>query len=329
MKKLPPLNALRAFDAAVRSGSFTRAGESQHVTQGAISRQIKQLEDWLGKPVFLRHYQGLILTPAGSLLAQSLDAAFGTIQDAVEQIGHLSARQRISVNVPETFASRWLAPRLRTFHNRHPDIDLTITTNAVATQRDAQQYDCLVLFLDQPWAKGHCRLLRQEQYVGVASPELWQDGIAPALETATLLHVLAGSKRLPLWENWFASLGIRHIDARPGIAFSTMDQAINAAVSGAGVAVVDAPMVARELSDNRLRRLDTHELTAGHGYWFVEPRERALCEPAHEKTPGRSQVFLHPLGGPGEARAGGAHSAVVALFQAWLLELSHAPATAA
>jgi len=300
MKRLPPLNALRAFDAAVRTSSFTRAGESLHVTQGAISRQIKQLEDWLGKPVFVRHYQGLILTPAGSLLAQSLDAAFGTIREAVEQIGHLGASQRISVNVPETFASRWLAPRLRAFHGRHPEIDLTITTNAVANQRDAQQYDCLVLFLDQPWTQGDCRLLRQEQYVAVASPELWQDGVAPDPARTTLLHVLAGNRRLPLWESWFASLGVRHIDARPGIAFSTMDQAINAAVSGAGLAVVDAPMVARELSDNRLRRLDGHELTASHGYWFVEPRERGLREAAH--------------------------SAVVALFQAWLLELSHAPA---
>ncbi len=213
MKRLPPLTALRAFDAAVRTSSFTRAGESLHVTQGAISRQIKLLEDWLGKPVFVRHYQGLTLTPAGSLLAQSLDAAFGTIQDAVEQIGYLGARQRISVNVPETFASRWLAPRLRAFHGRHPDIDLTITTNAVGNQREAQQYDCLVLFLDQPWTKGDCRLLRQEQYVAVASPELWQDGLAPTLDKLTLLHVLAGNKRLPLWENWLASLGIRHIDA--------------------------------------------------------------------------------------------------------------------
>jgi len=83
MKRLPPLNALRAFDASVRTGSFTRAGETLHVTQGAISRQIKQLEDWLGKAVFVRHYQGLILTPAGSVLAKSLDSAFGTIQDAV------------------------------------------------------------------------------------------------------------------------------------------------------------------------------------------------------------------------------------------------------
>ena len=131
MKRLPPLNALRAFDAAVRSGSFTRAGESLHVTQGANSRQIKQPEDWLGKPVFVRHYQGLVLTAAGSLLAQSLDSAFGTIHNAVEQIQHLGARRRISVNVPETFASRWLAPRLRAFHGRHPDIDLSITTSAV------------------------------------------------------------------------------------------------------------------------------------------------------------------------------------------------------
>ena len=147
MKRLPPLNALRAFDAAVRTGSFTRAGDQLHVTQGAISRQIKQLEDWLGKPVFVRHYQGLILTPAGSVLAKSLDMAFGTITSAIEQIHHLGARQRIAVNVPETFASRWLAPRLRSFHGRHPDIDLSITTNTVTTLREARQYDCLVMFL--------------------------------------------------------------------------------------------------------------------------------------------------------------------------------------
>ncbi len=303
MQRLPPLTALRAFDAAVRTGNFTRAGESLHVTQGAISRQIRQLEDWLGKPVFVRQHQGLTLTPAGSVLAQSLDAAFATIQDAVEQIGCLGARQRMSVNVPETYASRWLAPRLRAFRARHPDIDLTITTNPVTTLRDAQQYDCLVLFLDQPWSKAACRLLRQEQYVAVASPELWQSGVAPALESATLLHVLADkNRRLPLWENWLASLGLRHVDARPGIAFSTMDQAINAAVSGAGVAVVDAPMVARELAEQRLRRLDNHELTASHGYWFVEPRAP----------------------GPGAP----AHSAVVALFQSWLLESSHTPVPA-
>ncbi|MEO8858402.1 MAG: LysR substrate-binding domain-containing protein [Burkholderiaceae bacterium] len=302
MKRLPPLNALRAFDASVRTGSFTRAGEALHVTQGAISRQIKQLEDWLGKPVFVRHYQGLILTPAGSVLAQSLDVAFGAIQDAVEQLQHLGARQRIAVNVPETFASRWLAPRLRAFHGRHADIDLAITTSAVTSLRDAQQYDCLVMFLDAPWAKGACRLLRQEQYVAVASPELWLDGAPPNLAKATLLHVLAGSKRLPIWENWFASLGIRSIDTRPGIAFSTMDQAINAAVSGAGVAVVDAPMVERELAEQRLRRLDSHELTSNYGYWFVEPRAPALREPAH--------------------------SAVVALFQAWLLDLSRGAAAA-
>jgi len=296
MKRLPPLHALRAFDAAVRRGSFTRAGEMLHVTQGAVSRQVKRLEDWLGKPVFVRHHQGLLLTPAGSVLAKSLDSAFATIQDAVEQIGHLGARQRIAVNVPETFASRWLAPRLRGFHGRYPDIDLSITTSSVATLREAQQYDCLVMYLDAPWDKGDCRLLRQELHIAVASPELWQAGMAPPLSGATLLHVLGGPGRLPIWENWFASLGLRSIDPRPGIAFSTQDQAINAAVSGAGVAVVDAPMAERELAEQRLRRLDAHALSGPYGYWFVEPAERELRDPAH--------------------------GAVVALFQSWLLELS-------
>ncbi len=302
MKRLPPLNALRAFDAAVRAHSFTRAGELLHVTQGAISRQIKQLEDFLGRPVFVRHYQGLVLTPAGSLLAKSLDSAFGTIQSAVQQIQHLGVRQRISVNVPETFASRWLAPRLRFFQARHADIDLAITTSAVTTLREARQYDCLVMYLDQPWAKGECQLLRLEQHIAVASPELWQDGAPPSLAAATLLHILAGNKRLPIWENWFTALGIRSIDPRPGIAFSTMDQAINAAVSGAGIAVVDAPMVERDLAEHRLRRLDAHALTGTYGYWFVESRERGLRDPAH--------------------------GAVVALFHAWLLEVSRGPVAA-
>lgn len=302
MKRLPPLNALRAFDAAVRTKSFTKAGEALHVTQGAISRQIKQLEDWLDKPVFVRHYQGLILTPAGSVLAQSLDTAFGTIMGAVDQIQHLGARQRIAVNVPETFASRWLAPRLRGFHGRYPDIDLSITTNPVITLREAQQYDCLVMFLAEPWAPCDCRLLRQEHHIAVASPELWQGAAAPNLTKVTLLHILAGTRRLPIWENWFASLGMRTIDPRPGIAFSTMDQAINAAVSGAGVAVVDAPMVARDLAEQRLRRLGDHELTGPQGYWFVEPRERGVQDTAH--------------------------SAVVSLFQSWLLEVSRNEALA-
>ncbi len=297
MKRLPPLHALRAFDAAVRTGSFTRAGEALHVTQGAISRQIRQLEDWLGKDVFIRHYQGLILTPAGSVLARSLDSAFGTILDAVGQIQQLGTRQRIAVNVPETFASRWLAPRLRAFHGRQPEIDLSITTSAVATLREAQQYDCLVMFLDAPWPKADCRLLRQEHYIAVASPELWVQGEPPDLASTTLLHVmLSPGKRLPLWENWFASLGQRHFDARPGIVFSTMDQAINAAVAGAGAVIVDAQMVERELAEQRLRRLDLHELTGSFGYWFVAPREKGLDEPAH--------------------------GAVVDLFQAWLLEVS-------
>ena len=154
------------------------------------------------------------------------------------------------------------------------------------------------MYLAEPWASCDCRLLRQEQHIAVASPELWSDGQAPSLSKTTLLHILAGAKRLPVWENWLAAKGLRQVDARPGIAFSTMDQAINAAVSGAGVAVVDAPMVERDLRENRLRRLDEHELIGPQGYWFVEPRERGVQDAAH--------------------------SAVVALFQAWLLAVSRA-----
>ena len=123
-------------------------------------------------------------------------------------------------------------------------------------------------------------------------------GSKPVAELFTAARAVEWLIRLPVWENWLASKGMRQVDARPGIAFSTMDQAINAAVSGAGVAVVDAPMVERDLRENRLRRLDEHELIGPQGYWFVEPRERGVQDAAH--------------------------SAVVALFQAWLLAVSRA-----
>ena len=271
MKRLPPLNALKAFAVAARLGSFTQAGEALHVTQGAISRQVKQLETALGVPLFVRVHQAVELTPTGQALAQTLQRLFAEMEVAVNLAAGRQRQQMLTVNVPPTFATRWLAPRLSDFRAAHPHIDLSITTDRIAALREARGVDCLIVFDRQAWPGTVCEPLLRERHIMVSSPTLWQGGQPPALPGATMLHVLDGGQRLPVWEQWFAQHGPHTLDARPGLNFSTLDQAINAAIAGAGVVVVDEAMVVRELRSGELLRHSDLHVEGPCGYWLVLP----------------------------------------------------------
>jgi LysR family glycine cleavage system transcriptional activator len=284
VKRLPPLNALKAFAVAAREGSFTHAGEVLHVTQGAISRQIKQLETALGVPLFKRVHQAVELTPPGKELADTLQRLFGEMEVAVNRAAGQQRPQVLAVNVPPTFATRWLAPRLSDFRQRFPFIDLHITTDRIATLREARSLDCLIVFDQQPWAKSACEPVMKERHVMVSSPALWRHGQPPAIPGATLLHVLDGGQRLPVWEHWIAQHGPRELDVRPGLTFSTLDQAISAAIAGAGVVVVDEAMVVRELQSGQLQRHNDLLVEGPFAYWLVLPNRQG-------DTPARVQDF--------------------------------------
>lgn len=271
MKRLPPLNALKAFTVAAREGSFTLAGEVLHVTQGAISRQVKQLETALGVPLFIRVHQAVELTPVGSELAESLQRLFGEMEVAVNRAAGHHRQQMLSVNVPPTFATRWLAPRLSDFRSRYPHIDLSITTDRIGVMRETRSLDCLIVFGQEPWPKARCEPLMKERHVMVSSPSLWHKNQPPAIPGATMLHVLDGGQRLPVWEQWIAQHGPHGLDARPGLNFSTLDQAISAAIAGAGVVIVDEAMVVRELQSGELVRHNALCVEGPFGYWFVVP----------------------------------------------------------
>lgn len=202
MKRLPPLNALRAFATAAQTGSFTKAGELLHVTQGAISRQVKMLEQHLDTRLFERAHQSVSLTPAGQALSDALLNAFGQIEEAVEKARQTPARQMLNINAPPTFATRWLAPRLSDFRSQYPFIDLSITTDRIQTLKSARQHDCLVFFDQAPWPDLACQRLMQEHHIMACSPSLWHGNQPPKLVKATLLHILDGDKRLPVWEHW-------------------------------------------------------------------------------------------------------------------------------
>jgi DNA-binding transcriptional LysR family regulator len=288
MKRLPSLNALRAFAAAAHEGSFTLAGEALHVTQGAISRQVKQLESDLGVALFLRKHQKVELTVAGRALAATLNRLFQEMELAVQQAAMGTQRQMLKLNAPPTFATRWLAPRLSDFRAQFPQIDLSITTDRVQSVREARGLDCLIVFGQEAWTQATCESVMQERHILASSPKLWVQGAPPALAHSTLLHVLDGDQRIPVWEQWIARHGPPELDAQPGLNFSTLDQAINAAIAGAGVVVVDAAMIVRELQSGALVRHNDLEVAGPHGYWF-------LATPARTPAAAPVQQFKHWL----------------------------------
>ena len=276
MVRLPPLNALKAFAVAASEASFTRAGEVLHVTQGAISRQVKQLEVALGVPLFVRTHQKVELTPAGRDLAETLQRLFAEMEVAVGVASGLKRRQMLSVNVPPTFATRWLAPRLSDFSGLYPHIDVSVTTERILTMREARGLDCMVAFGPEAWPGVFCIPVLKERHIMASSPKLWTRGAPPAPGTSTLLHVLDAGQRLPVWEQWIAKHGPNNLDAKPGLNFSTLDQAVNAAISGAGIVIVDEAMVVKELQSGELLRHNALHVDGPNGYWLVMPDHKAV-----------------------------------------------------
>jgi len=288
MTKLPSLNGLRFFLAAARAGSFSAAAQHLHLTQGAVSRQIKDLEDDLGEVLFLREARGLRLTTAGQLLLRHVEDAFESLEAGVEALHQMHAQGRIelSVNVPQTFGTRWLAPRLGQFTKAHPLITLNVSTEPVQRKQDASRFDCLVMFLDRPWQHGHSQLLRLEEHVAVASPGWFAGGKAPDLASTPRLLLKNGAVDLPVWTDWLLAQGVGHPKAYEHTAkvrFSSLDQAINAAVAGAGIGIVDKAMIVHELRQKRLRLLPQRKTQGPYGYWWVQlaARRSAAAEQFH------------------------------------------------
>jgi DNA-binding transcriptional LysR family regulator len=199
---------------------------------------------------------------------------------AVNKAAGHQRSQMLSVNVPPTFATRWLAPRLSDFRLRFPHIDLSVRTDPIHVMREARSLDCLIIYAREPWPKADCVPVMKERHIMVSSPKLWQKKKPPPLVGATLLHVLNGGVRLPVWEHWITEHGPHQLDVSHGLNFSTLDQAINAAIAGAGVVIVDEAMVVRELQSGELVRHNDLFVEGPFGYWLVVPSQPSTPTPA-------------------------------------------------
>ncbi|MFM0203880.1 LysR substrate-binding domain-containing protein [Paraburkholderia fungorum] len=272
MRRLPSLIALRFFEETARHMSFNRAATALCVTQGAVSRQIKLLEESLGAKLFERDHKGVRLTQAGLQFLPCLSDAFDTIERGFRQITTAKGRRRLVVTVPPTFATQWFSPRLGSLSDEMPDVELSVRTSST------DDCHCNIRFGRDALTGAHSELLMTERHVLVGAPSLLSESLDMLLEHLPALHVLHNDARLDLWPNWLAKAGLPARYAENGIEFSTLEQAIRAARKGAGLAVVDRNMIVEELADGSLARFSDIEVAGPFGYWLDIPQQHVGLE---------------------------------------------------
>ncbi|PAU78420.1 LysR substrate-binding domain-containing protein [Halomonas salipaludis] len=267
---LPPLNALKAFEAAAQCQNFTQAAQRLHVTQSAISRQVRHLEEQLGVVLFERRPGQLRLTEAGRRLLPALSTSFDRIALTVRDLASPTDLTRLRLNVPPTLASRWLVPRLDDLRRRYPTLSLTLTTRESDDLAADSTLDAAIRFGDGDWNDVEPHFLMQENHIAVCAPRLLRDGRPLDLREQTLLHVMRTTEdRFPTWRHWLDAAGIEGVDTQGGLEFDLLDLAIRAALEGLGITIADRAMVARELAKGALVQPLAAAMPGHQSYWFV------------------------------------------------------------
>lgn len=264
-----PLNALRAFEAAARHCSLTKAGLELRVTQTAISHQVKSLEEVLGVKLFRRLPRGLALTDEGMSLAPILTDAFRHLRATLSQFEDGHFREVLTVGAVSTFATGWLLPRLQSFRDEHPYVDVRLMTNNNRVDLAGDGLDIAIRFGDGTWLGTEAVHLLDTPLAPMCSPLLAQGLGEPAdMRGCELLR----SYRLDEWKRWFEIVGVAPPPIR-GLIFDSSLALAQAAAQGAGVALLPVKMFQRELEVGRLVQPFEVEVPAG-GYWLTWLKSR-------------------------------------------------------
>jgi LysR family glycine cleavage system transcriptional activator len=274
-----PLNALRSFEAAGRRLSFTLAGEELGVSQVAISRQVKALEQWLEAPLFIRGTREVQLTPEGARLLPQVRQALDMLALAAGQVSRRGRRNLLAIQAYTTFAQRWLIPRLTRFYELHPDIEVRLTASVSLVDFEHQDIDAAVRSGDGGgWPGLEADFLTPITLLPVVSPIVLKrrKGRLPAetLSGLTLLHSLA---RPNDWETWLrANHAEQIVDSRKGLKFESSALAYEAALQGSGVAMGVEVLVQSYLASGALVSPFGQPVQLPGGYYLVRPRDRPV-----------------------------------------------------
>ncbi len=254
-RELPPLNALRAFDAVARLLSVTAAATELHVTHGAVSRQLRLLDEALGRPLFVRQGRGLVLTEAGSQLYEGAGLAFRQLRESWAGLRQRAAEAPFVLGCSSSLLARWVIPRLDRLGHDLPDLPMHLSAQESAPTTGLDRLDAMLLLAAPPWpARWQVELLAPERIGPVVSPSYagWprlKGQSADSLLDEPLLHT---TSRPQAWPDWLQSMGLPSPRSSPGPGFPHLYHLLEAAIAGLGVAIAPAPLVADDLASGRL-----------------------------------------------------------------------------
>jgi LysR family transcriptional regulator, glycine cleavage system transcriptional activator len=278
-RSLPPLTALRAFEAAARHLSLSLAANELNVTPAAIRHQIRQFEDYIGLPVFERNGRGLALTDAGAAGVRDLREAFAHLAAAMDAIGSLGEGGVLSVSVPPSFAAKWLLPRLHSFEREHPEIDVHVSASTEIADFKRDRIDVAIGYGPGGYSDVFLEKLLTETVIPVCSPVLLGDTVvrtARDLLGLTLLHDDSpeNDSSSPNWDSWMRAAGVRGADVERGPRFNQSSLVIESAILGRGVALARSTLVAADIQAGRLVRPIDGESPVNFAYYFIAPRAK-------------------------------------------------------
>lgn len=251
-RRLPPLNAVRAFEAAARLESFTAAAEELGVTHGAVSRQVRLLEDWFGFPLFQRANRKVSLTREGRDYRDQTKAVLDSLSAATERLAGPRGVQVLRLSAPETFSVRWLIPRLSAFARAYPNIEVRLRPMISGEDYRTDTFHAVIRrgrmerpgYISTPFLGEDCR--------PVISPRLLEQvplGTPRALGNHTLLHAESLEH---LWPSWMRAAGIEGLRVSRQLRFQSLNYVLQAAVEGVGIAIGPSALVADDLASGRL-----------------------------------------------------------------------------
>jgi LysR family glycine cleavage system transcriptional activator len=278
-RRLPPLNALRAFEAAARHLNFSRAADELSVTPGAVSQQIQNLEDYVGVALFKRTPKGLLLTDPAQIALPALREAFDRLAEAASMLTAAVDGRRLTVTVAPSFASKWLVPRLGRFEALHPHVDVWISAGMELADFSSGAVDLAIRYGAGRYPGLEVTRLMQETVIAVASPEL----IArqPLNELGDLAdHILLhdgspdADESCPDWTMWLAARGVKGVDGSRGPRFNQSSLVIEAAIGGRGLALAKRALAQADLDAGRLVAPFQIATAVDFAYYLVHPKAK-------------------------------------------------------
>jgi LysR family glycine cleavage system transcriptional activator len=281
LRRLPPISTLNALVAVARHQSFTKAAMALNVTQSAVSHQIKLIEDLWGVKLFERRGHGIVATDAGRRLAELTGEFFDRIGHTLDELRVVSSHEKLRIDTLQSFAVKWLVPRLRRFDELYPNIDVWISTHEQLVDFAANSIDIAIRLGDGRFGPYHATLLLQEEVFPVCTPELLERMGRPQSPRELLRYPLLlrlGEPNHMNWADWFEAVGVPGVKLTEGTRFPDTNMALEAAMDGLGIALARTAHVVEELAAGYLVRLFDLPVPSDVAWYLV-------CPPGHEERP--------------------------------------------